>query len=313
MCYYWHMNKFLQTKIPFLLVTISGISIVLGTLLPWVAGPSGFQAPIVGNLSGGYGLVAKVFGLCLIDVTLLKKGLNKQFFFAMGAFAAAIAMLLGPHNNEAGGFWLSLAGASLAVLVLGVQSLQKMMQARGAAQGGADAMSSGAMSSEAVPSEAMPSTALSKAEQSEAKEKRLALAFIALLAGTAALVSTFAWTWMSARGDLSGNYTGFDSPLRMTLIILVFSILVIIGSLIALSEGSFIKPMPKLLKAVRTIWVLAGMSMGATAAGVLVGKILWSERMSGSLQVGPFVAVLASLVLIAASRSEWPTPKSKQA
>ena len=301
------MNKFLQTKIPFLLVTISGISIVLGTLLPWVSGPSGFQAPIVGNLSGGYGLVAKVFGLCLIDVTLLKKGLNKQFFFAMGAFAAAIAMLLGPHNNEAGGFWLSLSGASLAVLVLGLQSLQKMMQARGAAQGGADAMPSEAMSAEA-----MSATALSKAEQSEAKEKRLALAFIALLAGTAALVSTFAWTWMSARGDLSGNYTGFDSPLRMTLIILVFSILVIIGSLIALSEGSFIKPMPKLLKAVRTIWVLAGMSMGATAAGVLVGKILWSERMSGSLQVGPFVAVLASLVLIAASRSEWPTPKSKQ-
>jgi len=302
------MNKILQTKIPFLLVTISGISIVLGTLLPWVSGASGFQAPIVGNLSGGYGLVAKVFGLCLIDVTLLKKGLNKQFFFALGAFAAAIAMLLGPHNNEAGGFWLSLAGASLAVLVLGLQSLQQMMQARGAAQSGAEAMPSEAMSSEA-----MPSAALSKTEQSEAKEKRLALAFIALLAGTAALFSTFAWTWMSARGDLSGNYTGFDSPLRMTLIILVFSILVIIGSLIALSEGSFIKPIPKLLKAVRTIWVLAGMSMGATAAGVLIGKILWGEHMSGSLQVGPFVAVLASLVLIAASRSEWPTPKSKPA
>ena len=297
------MNKSLQTKIPFLLVTIGGISIVLGTLLPWVAGARGFQAPIVGNLSGGYGLVAKVFGLCLIDVTLLKKGLNKQFFFALGALAATIAMLLGPHNNEAGGFWLSLSGASLAVLVLGLQSFKKMRQARGAAQSGAEAMSA----------EAVPSAALSKEEQSEALQKRLALAFIALLAGTAALFSTFAWTWMSGVKEHSGNYTGFDSPLRMTLIILVFSIPVIVGSLIALSEPRFSKPKPKLLKAVRTIWVLAGMSMGATAAGVLIGKILWGEHMSGSLQVGPFVAVLASLVLIAASRSEWPTPKSKLA
>ena len=292
------MNETSKKTIPFLLVTIGGISIVLGTLLPWVAGASGSQAPIVGNLSGGYGLVAKVFGLCLIDVTLLKKGLNKQFFFALGALAAAIAMLLGPHNNEAGGFWLSLSGASLAVLVLGLQSFKKMRQARGAAQSGA---------------EAAPSTALSKEEQSEALHKRLALAFIALLAGTAALFSTFAWTWMSGSGEHSGNYTGFDSPLRMTLIILVFSIPVIVGSLIALSEPRFSKPKPKLLKAVRTIWVLAGMSMGATAAGVLIGKILWGEHMSGSLQVGPFVAVLASLVLIAASRSEWPTPKSKPA
>ena len=313
MWYASRMNETSKKTIPFLLVTIGGISIVLGTLLPWVAGASGSQAPIVGNLSGGYGLVAKVFGLCLIDVTLLKKGLNKQFFFALGALAATIAMLLGPHNNEAGGFWLSLSGASLAVLVLGLQSLQTMMQARGAAQGGADAMSSGAMSSEAVPAEAVPSTALSMAEQSEALHKRLALAFIALLAGTAALFSTFAWTWMSGSGEHSGNYTGFDSPLRMTLIILVFSIPVIVGSLIALSEPRFSKPKPKLLKAVRTIWVLAGMSMGATAAGVLIGKILWGEHMSGSLQVGPFVAVLASLVLIAASRSEWPTPKSKPA
>ena len=303
MCYYWHMNKSLQTKIPFLLVTIGGISIVLGTLLPWVAGDSGNQARIVGNLSGGYGLVAKVFGLCLIDVTLLKKGLNKQFFFALGALAATVAMLLGPHNNEAGGFWLSLSGAGLAVLVLGLQSFKKMRQARGAAQSGAEAMSA----------EAAPSAALSMAEQSEALHKRLALAFIALLAGTAALFSTFAWTWMSGSGEHSGNYTGFDSPLRMTLIILVFSIPVIVGSLIALSEPRFNKPKPKLLKAVRTIWVLAGMSMGATAAGVLIGKILWGEHMSGSLQVGPFVAVLASLVLIAASRSEWPTPKSKPA
>ena len=297
------MNETSKKTIPFLLVTIGGISIVLGTLLPWVAGASGSQAPIVGNLSGGYGLVAKVFGLCLIDVTLLKKGLNKQFFFALGALAAAIAMLLGPHNNEAGGFWLSLSGASLAVLVLGLQSFKKMRQARGAAGSGAEAMSA----------EAVPSAALSKAEQSEALHKRLALAFIALLAGTAALFSTFAWTWMSGSDEHSGNYTGFDSPLRMTLIILVFSIPVIVGSLIALSEPRFSKPKPKLLKAVRTIWVLAGMSMGATAAGVLIGKILWGEHMSGSLQVGPFVAVLASLVLIAASRSEWPTPKSKQA
>ena len=300
MCYASRMSETSKKTIPFLLVTISGISIVLGTLLPWVAGTSGSQAPIVGNLSGGYGLVAKVFGLCLIDVTLLKKGLNKQFFFALGALAATIAMLLGPHNNEAGGFWLSLSGASLAVLVLGLQSFKKMRQARGAAQSGA---------------EAVPSTALSKEEQSEALHKRLALAFIALLAGSAALVSTFAWTWMSAIATESGdssNYTGFDSPLRMTLIILVFSIPVIVGSLIALSEPRFSKPKPKLLKAVRTIWVLAGMSMGATAAGVLIGKILWGEHMpAGSLQVGPFVAVLASLVLIAASRSEWPTPKSK--
>ena len=303
MWYASRMNETSKKTIPFLLVTIGGISIVLGTLLPWVAGASGSQAPIVGNLSGGYGLVAKVFGLCLIDVTLLKKGLNKQFFFALGALAATIAMLLGPHNNEAGGFWLSLSGASLAVLVLGLQSFKKKLQARGAAQSGAEAMSA----------EATPSTALSKAEQSEALHKRLALAFIALLAGTAALFSTFAWTWMSGSGEHSGNYTGFDSPLRMTLIILVFSILVIVGSLIALSEPRFSKPKPKLLKAVRTIWVLAGMSMGATAAGVLIGKILWGEHMSGSLQVGPFVAVLASLVLIAASRSEWPTPKSKPA
>ena len=301
MWYASRMNETSKKTIPFLLVTIGGISIVLGTLLPWVAGASGSQAPIVGNLSGGYGLVAKVFGLCLIDVTLLKKGLNKQFFFALGALAAAIAMLLGPHNNEAGGFWLSLSGASLAVLVLGLQSFKKKLQARGAAQSGAEAMSA----------EAAPSAALSKAEQSEVLHKRLALAFIALLAGTAALFSTFAWTWMSGSGEHSGNYTGFDSPLRMTLIILVFSILVIVGSLIALSEPRFSKPKPKLLKAVRTIWVLAGMSMGATAAGVLIGKILWGEHMSGSLQVGPFVAVLASLVLIAASRSEWPTPKSK--
>ena len=301
MWYASRMNETSKKTIPFLLVTIGGISIVLGTLLPWVAGASGSQAPIVGNLSGGYGLVAKVFGLCLIDVTLLKKGLNKQFFFALGALAATIAMLLGPHNNEAGGFWLSLSGAGLAVLVLGLQSFKKMRQARGAAQSGAEAMSA----------EAAPSAALSMAEQSEALHKRLALAFIALLAGTAALFSTFAWTWMSGSGEHSGNYTGFDSPLRMTLIILVFSIPVIVGSLIALSEPRFNKPKPKLLKAVRTIWVLAGMSMGATAAGVLIGKILWGEHMSGSLQVGPFVAVLASLVLIAASRSEWPTPKSK--
>ena len=300
MCYASRMNETSKKTIPFLLVTIGGISIVLGTLLPWVAGSSGSDAHIVGNLSGGYGLVAKVFGLCLIDVTLLKKGLNKQFFFALGALAATIAMLLGPHNNEAGGFWLSLSGASLAVLVLCLQSFKKKLQARGAAQSGA---------------EAVPSTALSKEEQSEALHKRLALAFIALLAGSAALVSTFAWTWMSAIATESGdssNYTGFDSPLRMTLIILVFSIPVIVGSLIALSEPRFSKPKPKLLKAVRTIWVLAGMSMGATAAGVLIGKIFWSD-MSGSLQVGPFVAVLASLVLIAASRSEWPTPKSKPA
>ena len=304
MWYASRMNETSKKTIPFLLVTIGGISIVLGTLLPWVAGSSGSDAHIVGNLSGGYGLVAKVFGLCLIDVTLLKKGLNKQFFFALGALAAAIAMLLGPHNNEAGGFWLSLSGASLAVLVLCLQSLKKKLQARGAA----------GSSAEAMPAEAASSTALSKQEQSEALQKRLALAFIALLAGSAALVSTFAWTWMSAIATESGdssNYTGFDSPLRMTLIILVFSIPVIIGSLIALSEPRFSKPKPKLLKAVRTIWVLAGMSMGATAAGVLIGKILWGEHMSGSLQVGPFVAVLASLVLIAASRSEWPTPKSK--
>ena len=292
------MNRTFKTTIPFLLVTIGAISIVLGTLLPWVSGASSSQASIVGNLGGGYGLVAKVFGLCLIDVTLLKKGLNKQFFFAFGALAAVIAMLLGPHNNEAGGFWLSLSGAGLAVLVLSLQSLEKMMHARKA---------------EASSVETASAETPTKAEQKEAMEKRLALAFIALLAGTAALFSTFAWTWMSARGDLRGNYTGFDSPLRMTLIILVFSILVIIGSLIALSERSFSKPMPRLFKAVRTIWVLAGMSMGATAAGVLIGKILWSETMSGSLQVGPFVAVLASLVLIVASRSEWPAPRSKSA
>lgn len=301
------MNKTFKTTIPFLLVTIGAISIVLGTLLPWVSGASGSQASIVGNLGGGYGLVAKVFGLCLIDVTLLKKGLNKQFFFAFGALAAVIAMLLGPHNNEAGGFWLSLSGAALAVLVLSLQSLDNKMHARKAAHG------SDHSTAETSSDETASAEAPTKAEQKEAMEKRLALAFIALLAGTAALFSTFAWTWMSARGDLRGNYTGFDSPLRMTLIILVFSILVIIGSLIALSERSFIKPMPKLLKAVRTIWVLAGMSMGATAAGVLIGKILWSETMSGSLQVGPFVAVLASLVLIVASRSEWPTPRSKSA
>lgn len=297
------MNETSKKTIPFLLVTIGAISIVLGTLLPWVSGASGSQASIVGNLGGGYGLVAKVFGLCLIDVTLLKKGLNKQFFFAFGALAAVIAMLLGPHNNEAGGLWLSLSGAGLAVLVLSLQSLKKMLRARGASHSGAEAVSDEAFSTEA----------LTKEEQGEALHKRLALAFIALLAGTAALFSTFAWTWMSATGDHSGNYTGFDSPLRMTLIILVFSIPVIIGSLIALGERSFSKPKPKLLKAVRTIWVLAGMSMGATAAGVLIGKIIWSENMSGSLQVGPFVAVLASLVLIVASRSEWSTPSSKSA
>ena len=303
MCYYSRMNETSKKTIPFLLVTIGAISIVLGTLLPWVSGASGSQASIVGNLGGGYGLVAKVLGLCLIDVTLLKKGLNKQFFFALGALAAVIAMLLGPHNNEAGGLWLSLSGAGLAVLVLSLQSLKKMLRARGAAHSGAEAVSDEAVSTEA----------LTKEEEGEALHKRLALAFIALLAGTAALFSTFAWTWMSATGDHSGNYTGFDSPLRMTLIILVFSIPVIIGSLIALGERSFSKPKPKLLKAVRTIWVLAGMSMGATAAGVLIGKIIWSENMSGSLQVGPFVAVLASLVLIVASRSEWHTQSSKSA
>lgn len=281
------MKKASKGVIPFLLVTIGAISIVLGTLLPWMAGPSGSQASIVGNLGGGYGLVAKVFGLCLIDVTLLKKGLNKQFFFAFGALFAVVAMLLGPHNNEAGGFWLSLSGAGLALLATAYQCF-------------AEKMKSGSHAAENDSSHTAP----------EALNKRAGLAFIALLAGTAALFSTFAWTWI--RAD-SVNYTGLDAPLRMNIIIFVFSIPVVIGSLIALRERSFSRPKPKLLKAVRTIWVLAGMAMGATAAGVLIGKIVWSENFDGSLQVGPFVAFLASLVLIVASRSEWPASSSKSA
>jgi len=360
-----------------LMVMAGAALIVVGSLLPWLS--DDMETTVVGNLEGGYGLLALIFGLALFASILRKKGACTHSYLAFGAFWAVIAFVLGPNRDEAVGVWLTLAGAILILVVIEYQDIKEMLQ-----------KAKSSMSEKAEHQEASHNAedaAEKPTEDTAAVNKRAANAGLAFLAGLGALLSTFLWDWVNlgrgiARnisqnlqdlvggeriqdwlgrgwrqgsegpaglewgggsgirdwlGDIGGaglmdwlgtadgsqlsdllralriggdqQLSGFDEPLRMVLIIFGFSILVLVGALVSLQERSFSRPMPGLLKAIRTSWVLAGIAICTVSGGILLGNVFWNDLAGGGLREGPFIAFLSGILLLCASRSEWAEPE----
>ena len=171
-----------------LLVMAGAALIVVGSLLPWLSDDNE-ETTVIGNLEGGYGLLALIFGLALFASILRKKGACTHSYLAFGALWAAIAFVLGPNSGEAAGVWLTLAGAALILVVIEYQDIrEKLLRAR-------------SKMSEKTEHQEAAHNAEDSAEKSgdDAAEvnKRAANSGLALLAGLGALLSTFLWDWVN--------------------------------------------------------------------------------------------------------------------
>ena len=218
-----------------------------------------------------------------------------HLYLASGAFWAVLAFVLGPNTDEKTGVWLALSGSAVVVFVLLTHQLGEWMNEI--------------------------KTAKNDEEEEEAKDpcaihKRTANAGLAGLAGAGALLSTLLWDWVRLPAntppeflnllDINRGVAAFDKPLRMTLIIFIWSIVVIVGSIIVLQERSYKKSMLNLFKAIRVSWTLAGIAICTVSGGLVLSEVFWQNSASSFLE-GPFVAFVSGALLLYASRSEWRT------
>ena len=199
------MNSVAKRMLSSLLVMAGAALIVVGSLLPWLSGDNESETTVVGNLEGGYGLLALIFGLALFASILRKKGPCTHSYLAFGALWAAIAFVLGPNSGEAAGVWLTLAGAALILVVIEYQDIREML------------LSARSKMPEKAEHQEAEHNAEDLTEKSahEAAEinKRAANSGLALLAGLGALLSTFLWDWVnlgrSAAQDVLQNVQDF--------------------------------------------------------------------------------------------------------
>ena len=293
-------NPEVQKMMIYLVVMINSALLVVGSLLPWLSGNNiDPWSLVVGDLVSGYGLPTFIFGASLLATLIVKKSSScLHLYLASGAFWAVLAFVLGPNTDEKTGVWLALSGSAVVVFVLLTHQLGEWMNEI--------------------------KTAKNDEEEEEAEEakdpcaihKRTANAGLAGLAGAGALLSTLLWDWVRLPAntppeflnllDINRGVAAFDKPLRMTLIIFIWSIVVIVGSIIVLQERSYKKSMLNLFKAIRVSWTLAGIAICTVSGGLVLGEVFW-QNSAGSFLEGPFVAFVSGALLLYASRSEWRT------
>ena len=297
-------NPEVQKMMIYLIVMINAALLVVGSLLPWLSGNNiDPWSLVVGDLVSGYGLPTFIFGASLLATLIVKKSSScLHLYLASGAFWAVLAFVLGPNTDEKTGVWLALSGSAVVVFVLLTHQLGEWMNEI--------------------------KTAKNDEEEEEAEEakdpcaihKRTANAGLAGLAGVGALLSTLLWDWIILRlpanvsqesflnyFDIDLQISAFDKPLRMTLIIFIWSIVVIVGSIIVLQERSYKKSMLNLFKAIRVSWTLAGIAICTVSGGLVLSEVFWGRDSFGSFLEGPFVAFVSGALLLYASRSEWRT------
>lgn len=294
-----------QKMMIYLIVLINAALVVVGSLLPWldenkISEVNSLWWTVVGDLVPGYGAPTFAFGAALLAALIVKKdNFCLHLYLASAAFWAMLSFVLGPNKEEEVGVWLALSGSAVIVFVLLTHQLGEWMSEIKAGGGKAQ-------------DEAGEET--DKAENSTAINRRTANAALAGLAGVGALLSTLLWDWIRFPSDapqrfldifeINRSISAFDKPLRMTFIIFVWSIVVIVGSIIVLQERSYKKPMPNLFKAIRVSWVLAGIAICVVSGGLMLPGVFW-EGGAGALLEAPVVAFVSGILLLVASRSEW--------
>lgn len=293
-----------QKMMIYLIVVANAALVVVGSLLPWldegkISDMNRLWSTVVGDLVPGYGLPTLVFGTALFVALILNKGNScLHLYLASAAFWAVFAFVLGPNKEEEAGVWLALSGSAVVVFVLLTHQLGEWMSEI----------------RQTKPNEEETS-AEDAIEDAAALNKRTMNAGLASFAGVGALLSTLLWDWIrfpsnTPEGffgffDINRSVGAFDKPLRMTLIIFVWSIVVIVGAIIVLQERSYKKPMPNLFKAIRVSWTLAGIAICVVSGGLVLTEVFWSGSGLGAFLEGPFVALIAGVLLLVASRSEW--------
>ena len=295
-----------QKMMIYLIVVINAVLMIVGILLPWldenkISRINALWSAVVGELVPAYGLPAFVFGAALLAALIVKRDNScLHLYLASAVFWAMLSFVLGPNAEEETGVWLALSGSAVIVFVLMTHQLGEWMSEIKAGKGEAQAKEAD--------------------EDSAAINQRTANAGLASLAGVGALLSTLLWDWIRLPIDtpqsfldfldINRSISAFDKPLRMTLIIFAWSIVVIIGSIIVLQERSYKKPMPNLFKAIRVSWAFAGIAIFVVSGGLVLPEVFWEGGGTGAYQEGPFVALMASILLLYASRSEWKSWKS---
>lgn len=300
-----------QKMMIYVIVVINAALVVVGSLLPWldegkISDINRLWSTVVGDLVQGYGLLTLIFGAALVAALIVKKDNScLHLYLGSAAFWAVLAFVFGPNKEEEAGVWMALSGSAVVVFVLLTHQLGEWM----------DEIKAGKSEAEAPADDA--------AEDKAAITKRALNAGLANLAGVGALLSTLQWDWIRFPSnapdrfleffDISRSIGAFDKPLRMTLIVFVWSIIVILSSIIVLQEPNYKKPMPNLFKAIRVSWTLAGIAICVVSGGLLLTEVFWSGGGAGSLMEGPFVAFIAGVLLLYASRSEWKSDCSAEA
>ena len=303
-----------QKMMIYLIVVANAALVVVGSLLPWldegkISDINRLWSTVVGDLVSGYGLLTLVFGAALISALIIKKDNScLHLYLASAAFWAVFAFVLGPNKEEEAGVWMALSGSAVVAFVLLTHQLGEWMSE---IKAGKDEVQNEDEAPDEVP-----------AEDRAAVNKRALNAGLANLAGIGALLSTLLWDWIrfpsnTPEGffdffDINRSVGAFDKPLRMTLIIFVWSIVVIVGSIIVLQERSYKKSMPNLFKAIRVSWTLAGIAICVVSGGLVLTEVFWGGSGAGAFMKGPFVAFIAGVLLLVASRSEWKSDCSSE-
>ena len=296
-----------QKMMIYLIVMVNAALVVVGSLLPWldegkISDINRLWSTAVGDLAQGYGLLTLVFGVALVAALIVKRDNScLHLYLGTAAFWAVFAFVLGPNKEEEAGVWMALSGSAVVAFVLLTHQLGEWMNE--IKEGKSEAQSGNGDS----------------AEDKAAVNKRAMNAGLANLAGVGALLSTLQWDWIRFPSnapdgfldffDISRSVGAFDKPLRMTLIVFVWSIVVILSSIITLQEPNYKKPMPNLFKAIRVSWTLAGIAICAVSGGLMLTEVFWGDSGAGALQEGPFVAFISGVLLLYASRSEWAKPE----
>lgn len=300
-----------QKMMIYLIVLINAALVVVGSLLPWldegkISDINRLWPTVVGDLAQGYGLLTLVFGVALLAALIVKRDNScLHLYLGSAAFWAVWAFVLGPNKEEEAGVWMALSGSAVVAFVLLMHQLGEWMGEIKAGKNEAEASAEDAV------------------EDADAIKKRAANTGLVSLAGVGALLSTLQWDWIRFPSnapdgfldffDISRSIGAFDKPLRMTLIIFVWSIIVIVGSIIVLQEPNYKKPMPNLFKAIHVSWALAGIAICVVSGGLMLTEVFWSGSGAGSFMEGPFVAFIAGILLLYASRSEWKSGCSTEA
>lgn len=307
-----------QKMMIYLIVVANAALVVVGSLLPWldegkISELNRLWSRVVGDLVQGYGLLTLVFGAALVAALIIKKDNScLHLYLASAAFWAVFAFVLGPNKEEEAGVWMALSGSAVVVFVLLTHQLGEWMSE---IKAGKNEVLNEDETADEAPAEAV-------AEDKAAVNKRALNAGLANLAGIGALLSTLNWDWIRFPSnapeeflrffDINRSIGAFDKPLRMALIIFAWSIVVIVGSIIVLQEPNYKKTMPNLFKAIRVSWTLAGIAICVVSGGLLLAEVFWSGNGAGAFLKGPFVAFIAGVLLLVASRSEWKSDCSSE-